>query len=163
MNDDKFLAFMKQSLPQYVVQCFLYSGYDTARVVGQMNTDAGPANNIDQIEAFILQNFPSEESCYHMSLPSKSYVFTPGHRTRILNFTEDVKQSLLLDRVGKRGKQQSVPICDKKVKVDIDKTSSSEYIDHSNDLKAISENVRDQIIKWMRKQTKELQELKEHK
>ena len=128
-----------------------------------MNTDAGPANSIDQIEAFILQNFPSEESCYHMSLPSKSYVFTPGHRTRILNFIEDVKQSLLLDRVGKRGKQQSVPICDKKVKVDIDKTSSSEYIDHSNDLKAISENVRDRIIKWMRKQTKELQELKEHK
>ena len=37
-----------------------------------MNTDAGPANSINQIEELILQNFPSEESCYHMSLPSKS-------------------------------------------------------------------------------------------
>ena len=51
MNDEKFLIFMKQSLPQYVVQCFLYTGYDTARVVAQMNTDSGPANSIDQIES----------------------------------------------------------------------------------------------------------------
>ena len=165
MNDEEFLAFMKQSLPQYVVQCFLYSGYDTARVVAQMNTDNGPTNSIDQIEAFILQNFPSEESCYHMSLPSKFYVFTPGHRTRILNFIEDVKQSLLLYRPGKHAKQQPTSTCNKKLKTvhcGIDKDSFSECSHHSYDLKEASESVRDRIIKWMRKQTKDLQELKEH-
>ena len=164
MNDEEFLTFMKQSLPQYVVQCFLYAGYDTARVVAQMDTDSGPTNSIDEIESFILKNFPTEKSCYHMSLSSKSYVFTPGHRTRILNFIEDVKKSLFL---GKRTKQQPEFICNRKMKsahCGINKTSSYECSEPSYDLKAITEGVRDRIIKWMRKQTtKDLQELKEHK
>ena len=58
MDDEEFVAYMRESLPKYVVQCFLYSGYDTAQVVAQMTTERGPTNTIDEIEAFILQNFP---------------------------------------------------------------------------------------------------------
>ena len=47
---------MKQSLPQYVVQCFLYAGYNTARVVTQMNTDNGPSY---QLKALIKWNYLS--------------------------------------------------------------------------------------------------------
>ena len=56
MDDEEFVTFMKLSLPVYVVQCFMHFGYDTACVVAQMNTEKGPNNSIDEIEAFILQN-----------------------------------------------------------------------------------------------------------
>ena len=57
MDDDEFMTLMKKSLPGYAVQCFMYSGYDTARVVAQMNTEEGSNNTINKMEAFILQNF----------------------------------------------------------------------------------------------------------
>ena len=47
MDDEKFMTLMKSTLPQYVVQRFLFSGFDTPRVVASMITD-GPGNSIDQ-------------------------------------------------------------------------------------------------------------------
>ena len=62
---------VKKSLPDYAIECFMYSGYNTAWVVAQMNTKEGSNNTINKIEAFILQNFPLDEpvECHQMSLP----------------------------------------------------------------------------------------------
>ena len=84
------MTLKKGALPQYVIQCFLFSGFDTSKVVARMTTD-GPGNSIDQIEKFILEEYPDESSCYHMSIIKQSHVFTPGHRIRISDFIKDVK------------------------------------------------------------------------
>jgi len=156
MDDEEFVTFMKLSLPEYVVQCFIHSGYDTARVVAQMNTEKGPNNSIDEIEAFILQNFPLNETCYHMSLPSKSYVFTPGHRARICNFIEDVKQRFALDKLP------TLQPPSKRMKIGVGDRSQV-AAQHDYDLEAIYEDLRGRIINWIRKQPEMFHLLQEHK
>ena len=84
------MTLMKSTLPQYVVQCFLFSGFDTPEVVARMTTD-GPGNSIEQMEQYILKEYPDEQSCYHMSIIKHSHVFTPGHKIRISDFIKDVK------------------------------------------------------------------------
>ena len=69
---------MKTTLSQYVVQCFLLSGFDTPKVVGRMTTD-GPGNSIDQMEQYILEEYSDEQACYHMYIIKHSHVFTPSH------------------------------------------------------------------------------------
>lgn len=90
MDDEEFMTLMKSTLTQYVVQCFLFSGFDTPRVVASMATD-GLGNSIDQMEQYILKEYPNEQSCHHMSIIKHFHVFTPGHRVRISDFIKDAK------------------------------------------------------------------------
>ena len=62
----------------------------------------GPENSIDQIEAFILQHFPNNETCYHMPSANKSYVFCPGHRIRIADFVKDQRAKLSAVKLGEK-------------------------------------------------------------
>ena len=85
-----------------------------------------------------------------MSLPSKSYVFTPGHWSRICNFIQDVKQKIALSKLPIQP-----PL--KRAKI-LDNASASNY-----DLKAIYEDVRNRIVNWIRKQPDEFHVLTEYK
>ena len=52
-----------------------------------MNTLEGSANNsIDQIESFILKNFPDDPTYRHTSSLTPSFIFVPGHRIQITQF-----------------------------------------------------------------------------
>ena len=44
----------------------------TPRVVASMTTD-GPGNSINQMEQYILKEYPDEQSCYHMSIIKHSH------------------------------------------------------------------------------------------
>ena len=90
MDEEEFMNLLKASLPPYIVQCFIMSGYDSARVVAQMTTN-GPDNSINQMEKFILKEYSDDPSCYHMSKTKSTYVFAPGHRIKIADFINDVK------------------------------------------------------------------------
>ena len=89
-ENDEFISSMKEALPEYVVNCFVVAGFDTESVVAQMNTSVGPDNGIDEIEAFILKHFPDDSSYRHLS-NTTSFVFSPGHKIRIINFIEKMK------------------------------------------------------------------------
>ena len=104
LKDEEFVSFMKMSLPSYVVQCFLYAGFDTPGVIAQMDRSDGPNNSLDVIESFILKNFPNESSCYYFS-PSSSFIFSPGHRMRIADFVKEIRSKFVVDNVTMRGRQ----------------------------------------------------------
>ena len=67
MDDEEFMTLMKSTLPQYVIQCFLFSGFDTPKVVAHMTTN-GLGNSIGQMEQYVFKEYPDEQSCYHMSI-----------------------------------------------------------------------------------------------
>lgn len=88
--DDELIALMRTKLPQYVVECFLVAGFDTIEVIIQMNISDGPYNSLDQIESFVLKNFPDNPLDYHVSSITPS---VPGHRIRITQFINEIKAS----------------------------------------------------------------------
>ena len=87
---------MQKRLPRYVVNCLQAAGYDELEVVASMDTTEGDGSSISKIENYIekrhksnpemLPSYPSE------SFNSLSFEFPPGHRIRIRNFVEEVKQ-----------------------------------------------------------------------
>ena len=100
MNKE-LLGLMENSLPMYVVKCFLYTGYDNIPAITQMVTE-GPQNSIDEIEIFILKYYPCNKSCtcyptmvvgsHNESMPiTPTFVFLPGHGFLINAFINDVK------------------------------------------------------------------------
>ena len=87
---------MQERLPRYVVNCLQAAGYDELEVIASMDTNEGEASSISKIEKYIerhhksnpdMQSSYSTESC--TSLP---FEFPPGHRIRICNFVQEIKQ-----------------------------------------------------------------------
>ena len=48
-KEKELIDLMEKSLPNYVVNCFLSSGYDNTAAIVNMTTE-GPENSLDQIE-----------------------------------------------------------------------------------------------------------------
>ena len=161
MDEEEFMNLLKASLPPYIVQCFIMSGYDSARVVAQMTTN-GPDNSINQMEKFILKEYSDDPSCYHMSKTKSTYVFAPGHRIKIADFINDVKA-------------YKVPV---KRKLNNNLATKKKFRSHASssvkdppepleepqrfDLQSISDSVRKRIFKWVQ-QSNTLNHLKEHR
>ena len=165
MDEEEFMNFLKASLPPYIVQCFIVSGYDSARVVAQMTTN-GLDNSIDQMENFILKEYSDDPSCYHMSKIKSTYVFAPGHRIKITNFINDVKAY----KVPVKRKLSSNPTTNKKCRSHASSSSTEDPPDSKPemlekpqrfDLQSISDGVRKRICKWVR-QSSALYHLKEY-
>ena len=159
MNDEEFKDFLKDSLPPYIAQCFILSGYDSARVVAQMTT-SGPNNSIDQIEQFILAEYPDDPSCYHMSKVRSTGIFVPGHRIKIADFIGDVKAyktpvKRKLNSQNSKGMKKIRP-------QDTLESKAEECRGQRYDLQGISDCVRKRILKWVQK-CDVLHYLKEHK
>ena len=168
------MNLLKTSLPPYIVQCFIVSGYDSARIVAQM-TMSGPDNSIDQMEQFILKEYADDPSCYYMSKIKSTYVFVPGHRIRIADFISDIK-AYKVPIKRKLNSSTSNPAINKKSRLQASSSSSSSTSSSSSikdpaepskesqkyDLQSISDSVRKRIFKWVQ-QSNTLSHLKEHK
>ena len=90
------ISLMEKRLPRYVVNCFRAAGYDEIQVVASMDTSDREMNSISKIEKYIEERF---KHIPDMLPPSMSlqvdatpFEFPPGHRIRICNFVEEVKQ-----------------------------------------------------------------------
>lgn len=179
--DEEFISLMKTSLPSYVVQCFLHAGFDTQSVIAQMDTSDGPNNSLDVIESFILKNYPQEiePSCYHSGYHlSSNFVFSPGHRMRIVDFIKEVRSKFLLNNMGRKRKcNHETELVKKRAKSDSTSCQASHNASQSFDddactqsetqspynIQEIVDDVRSRIVKWQRKQhDKKILELKEH-
>jgi len=84
-----------------------------------------------------------------MSLPFKSFVFTPGHWYRICNFIQDVKQKIALNKLPIQSPLKRAKTID---------NATSNY-----DLKVIYKDVRNRIVNWIRKLPDEFHVLTESK
>ena len=152
--DEEFITLMKTTLPQYIVQCFLFSGFDTPKVVAHMTTD-GPGNSIDQIEQFILKHYPDEPSCYHMSNIKHTHVFTPGHRIRISDFIKDVKAQHVPPKRKLQCRDSSnkrVQSCNKTtdtIPEEVNRINTYSPNEPRYDLQKISDDTRKRILKWI--------------
>ena len=81
---------MKERLPEYIANCLIASGYDEMQVLCDMNTSETPKNAIEKVESFINKKF-SDKPEYNPTL-SLPFEFPPGHRARICNFIQELKQ-----------------------------------------------------------------------
>ena len=165
--DEDLLESMKQTLPKYAVNCFIYAGYDNIPVITQMITAEGPQNSLDQIENFVLKHYLNDKSCYPPTVTENTnlssdfkptFVFPPGHRVLITSFINDIKGKHMLKCKDTRKRvTNDQTVSAKKVKVD--QPSSS----NSFDLEFIFDDVLKRIIKWQRKQDcDKILELREH-
>lgn len=51
------VTLMKQRLPEYIVNCFMSSGYDEMEVISTMDISDKEHNSIDNIEKFIQRQY----------------------------------------------------------------------------------------------------------
>ena len=119
-------------------------GFDMVEVIKKMDVSDEPGNSIEQIEQFIAAEHPD-------LISSKSKKFPPGHRIRIKEFIDNLRQSKKVT-LGKRqysgtshketSKRQRMSSCD---------TSDHTDSDHVSDIGKI----RCQICNWQRTQTNE--------
>ena len=150
------MTLMKSTLLQYVVQCFLFSGFDTPEVVARMTTD-GPGNSIEQMEQYILKEYPDEQSCYHMSIIKHSHVFTPGHKIRISDFIKDVKAKHAPPKRKLKYSDSSnkrIQSCNKtsyiiSEEINTHATNSHSLNEPRYDLQKISDDIRKRILRWI--------------
>ena len=103
--DEGLLESMKQTLPNYAVNCFIYAGYDNIPAITQMITAEGPQNSLDQIEKFVFKHCLNDKSFYPPTVTENGnlssdfkpkFVFPPGHRVLITSFINDIKGKHLL-------------------------------------------------------------------
>ena len=92
---DVINLLMQQRLPRsrYVVNCLQAAGYDELEVIASMDTNEGEASSISKIEKYIERHHKNNTDM----LPSYSsdsfpFEFPPGHRIRICNFVQEIKQ-----------------------------------------------------------------------
>ena len=163
------VTLMKQRLPEYIVNCFISSGYDEMEVISTMDTSDKEHNSIDKIEKFIQRKYAN--SAAHNPFPSPTFEFPPGHRIRICNFMKEVRESCGSDQVrsdknvhtGKRRKPESnprsnpeynVPSENKRQKLHVEDSEEEVDVQESKVLTVmgVSKQVRSSLRKWMAKQ-----------
>ena len=94
-DDEQILNMLEKSLPPYTVACFKNAKYDNAPAIMQMTTE-GSQNTLDQIEEFIINYFPHDQSCYPLIIARNltnvpDFIFLPGHRILIAKCINDFK------------------------------------------------------------------------
>ena len=52
------VSLMKDSLPEYVVNCFLAAGYDVTDVIAAMDVSENPGNSTESKDYYILERYP---------------------------------------------------------------------------------------------------------
>ena len=167
------VTLMKQRLPEYIVNCFMSSGYDEMEVISTMDISDKEHNSIDNIEKFIQRKYVNRAECN--PFPSPTFEFSPGHRIRICNFVKEVKklrESCESDknvRTRKRGKPishvhpKSNVFAEKRQKHLEDSEEDPSDVQESNVLSVmgVSKQVRSSLRKWMAKQNDRLRQLHE--
>ena len=146
------LLLMRGALPSYVTKCFTAAGFDTVEVIKKMDVSDDPANSIQQIEQFIADEHPN-------LISSKSKKFPPGHRIRIKEFVDSLRQP----KLGKRGTSHKETSTSKRPRTSSTASSDTPSDRCSDQLLTNMGKIRRQICNWQRTQTTEsLRELKEN-
>lgn len=149
--EENFISLLRSKLPQYIVNCFITTGYDTIEVLREINDQ-----KLTDIEEFINRHFPKNDKYIHPDFDT--CMFPPGHRTRITQVVKEIC-SISMMRSGKH-KAALVSKPPKKVKLSED---TDDQDDTKLTLKECYAKVRNQIVKWQRKeQNKIIQSLTEN-
>ena len=87
-------SLMKEHLPEYIMNCFIAAGYDTAGIIACMTVSDPPGNNdsIHEMQRYIAMECPDvERYCHPITSVAK---FPPGHVILIKKFIKIVKETL---------------------------------------------------------------------
>ena len=79
-SEENFISLLRLKLPQYIVNCFITTGYDT---LGEINDQ-----KLNDIEEFINKHFPKNNKYIHPDFDI--CMFPPGHRTRITQVVKEI-------------------------------------------------------------------------
>ena len=147
------VVLMKAKLPPYVVRCFLAAGYDTQEVISSMNIGNNDNNSFDIIESYIQKYYARNKDFYNDMTPDMQlpFVFSPGHRQRICSFVSEVKQYSTDLNMGR----QVSPIAPKNIWLHASSYQTDSDIepeDRELTISSVSNQVRQNILKWVRKQ-----------
>ena len=159
---------MKKILPEYIVQCFIMSGYDTHHAVLEMDTSENPGNSIEEIEQYIDKNkFPSCMSSLHHENQNRPFQFPPGHKVLIKMFVEDVKERFPKSRKHKISCTRKPPRKAKKPKksaADSDKQADANSSDEEeeDDILLVTNEIRTKIGQWAKNTLKKSIKENEH-
>ena len=95
-------SLMRKMLPSHIVNCLLQTGYDTLDVLAEINNES-----LIEIERIINSEYPNEICFRHQPVPTAAaptvLKFSPGHRKRIMNFVEEIK-----DLINTRQKDRTI-------------------------------------------------------
>ena len=91
------VSLMKDSLPEYVVNCFLAAGYDVTEVIVAMEISENTGNSIKSIENYISERYLKDPRYSNnpdcdITCTFKLFEFPPGHKTRIRNFILELRK-----------------------------------------------------------------------
>ena len=163
---------MKEKLPGYVVDSFIATGFDTLKVISEIDTSMD--NDLLEIEQFITVECKGN-SCFKPGFGvTGHFKFLPGHRRRIVNFINSLKQKAAKNKLKRpqqsaNNKQPRV-MKSKKIKLESNLESSTSsnqtiYIQVDPEHQATTvAKIRQQVAKWQRSQDLDkLRELKEIK
>jgi len=161
---------MKEKLPKYVMDSFIAAGFDTLKVISEIDTSSD--NDLQEIQQFITDECKKDTRFKPGFGVSGHFKFLPGHRRRIINFINGLKQEAAKNKL-KRPKQTTDNECPlvietKKIKLEsnLESTASTDQTTCINPehQATIAAKIRQQVAKWQRSQNLDkLRELKEIK
>ena len=133
--EENFISLLHSKLPQYIVNCFIATGYDTLEVIREINEQ-----KVNDIEEFINKHFPKNDKYIHPDFDT--CMFPPGHRTRITQVVKEIC-SVTIMRSGKH-KTALVSKPSKKLRLS---EGTGDQEDTKLTLKECYTKVRNQIVK----------------
>ena len=87
------LEEMKKVLPEYIVECFLMSGYDNNISVLEMDISEQPGNSVEVMERYVDENkFENCMSSIHHRNQNISFRFPLGHNVLIKKVVKDIQE-----------------------------------------------------------------------
>ena len=166
-REEETLLALKRELPDYVVESFMATGYDTLQVIAKMDTSRNPGNSLEEIEQFISTEFIEDPHFARGVTSIYTFKFLPGDRQRIINFVSNIRKNLDQEEKAKRlnikrtatKSNHAQFIKRKKENSDTD-VVSNDTGDLLDQAKAVT-MVQQQICKWQRSQSSsKIKELK---
>lgn len=145
---------LRDTLPEYVANCFLEAGFDTLDVIADMDVSNDPGNSIELIEEFIAKEFPGDPK--YINNPKLSCHFLPGHHLRIVRFVQQVKHMINSKAPGAGRKRPSrEPVLPRSKRSaststasSTDDSSTSDVVMGTTNLYKFKSTVRCKLAQW---------------
>ena len=87
---------MKEKLPKYVVDSFIAAGFDTLKVISEIDTSTD--NDLLEIEQFITVECKEDTRFKPGFSITGHFKFLPGHRRRVNSFINGLKQEAVKNK-----------------------------------------------------------------
>ena len=88
----KAISLMQAKLPEYDLNTFLAAGFDTLKVIANMDVGCEPGKSLQLIEEFIHNEDPLNPRCVCGTTAAKTFLFPPGHYRSIVKSVQQLKQ-----------------------------------------------------------------------